>query len=307
MPKPRKLAVGDVFTCIQPNGHYGAIRILRVDGRSVMVATTPYFAPKAPAANDAVLRQRLARHRFAFAGQDDVLWVRGGPPEELGFEFLGNVPLDADEAACECNAYGAWGESSGIGAYLEWRWINDRPAFEAEVEAARVRAREEQQRALRMQKPKRMLPEDKFWNLIGCLDWSRSGNDDAVLEPMVAALAAMPKADIRGFHERLAWNLYRLDTRAHARHIGGDAYVDDDSHFSADGFLYARCCAVANGQAFYEAALADPARMPKDLEFEALLSAADAAWERRTGGEFDGDTGCSFESFSNLEGWAKPR
>ena len=74
--------------------------------------------------------------------------------------------------------------------------------------------------------------------------------------------------------------------------------------FSGDGFLYTRCCVVANGQAFYDEVLADPAQMPKDLEFEALLYVAPDAFEAKTGEEFDFAPALDFETGSNRAGWS---
>lgn len=203
-----------------------------------------------------------------------------------------------------CGGYCSWGPASGIAAYQEWRWVHDRPAFEAEVKAQiEAQSAKMQQQRLSM-KPKRMLPEARFWSLIASLDWSQAGEDDAVLAPLRAALATLTKPDLRGFQERLAWCLYQLDTREHARHIGDGSWTSDDAFFSADGFLYTRCCAVANGQALFDAALADPAQMPQDLEFESLLYVAGQAWEDKTGDEFDHETGCSFETFANVAGWS---
>jgi len=116
-------------------------------------------------------------------------------------------------------------------------------------------------------------------------------------------MAKLASQSIRQFEERLATLLHQLDTQEHAKHIGEPLYVDAESGFSADGFLYARCAAVANGRDFYAAALADPSCMPKDMEFEALLSIASSAFEARTGESLDYQAGCSYESFSNLAGW----
>ncbi|MBI5534806.1 MAG: DUF4240 domain-containing protein [Deltaproteobacteria bacterium] len=148
------------------------------------------------------------------------------------------------------------------------------------------------------------MPDDEFWALIDQLDWSREGDDDAVLEPVVRALAKRTVVDIKAFAETLAHKLFQLDTCAHAKEIGEDAWKDEDAFFSVDTFLYARCAVVANGREVYERALAAPEEMPKDVEFEALLYLAGSAYERRTGKELDYSTGCDFETFSNRKGWA---
>jgi hypothetical protein len=43
--------------------------------------------------------------------------------------------------------------------------------------------------------------------------------------------------------------------------------------------------------------------MPKDLEFEYLLSIAPKAYKKKTGEDFEYITGCSYETFSNKDGW----
>jgi len=147
------------------------------------------------------------------------------------------------------------------------------------------------------------VTEDVFWSLIARLALRRRDHRAAV-RPLIEALTDLPAEDIREFDEVLAEKLYALDTVAHARSIGAWAYKGPDEVFSADGFLYARLMAVAKGRAFYERALADPRRMPKDQDFEALLSAAWRAFEAKTGQDYDRLTRLDFESFSNRAGWA---
>jgi hypothetical protein len=92
---------------------------------------------------------------------------------------------------------------------------------------------------------------------------------------------------------------------AKSRATGDVVWWGEPASLSVDGFLYARCVVVANGSAFYEAVLRDPAKMPKDMEFEALVSVAAVAYARRTEREDDElDSGeVSFETFSNHAGW----
>ena len=72
------------------------------------------------------------------------------------------------------------------------------------------------------------LNEEAFWALIGLLDWSQTGRDEAVIEPVVQALAAGHLRHIYDFKDILSQKLYLLDTAAHARYMGGSAL--DDSH-----------------------------------------------------------------------------
>lgn len=152
------------------------------------------------------------------------------------------------------------------------------------------------------------MNEDTFWRVIALFNWKHTGDDDAVLAPATKALAQMPFASIAEFHRILSRKLYDLDTEAHAREIGEDAYTDDEgAYFSVDWFLYARCCVVANGPAFYDKVLKDPREFPKDVEFEALLYLPSNAVALQQGREPDqtedfGDS-VSYETFSNRADW----
>lgn len=61
--------------------------------------------------------------------------------------------------------------------------------------------------------------------------------------------------------------------------------------------------ALANGQGFYEGALNNPKKMPKDKDFEPLLTVAPLAYERKMKKEFAYKAGCDYETFSNVKGW----
>lgn len=148
------------------------------------------------------------------------------------------------------------------------------------------------------------MSEDVFWRLIGLFDWRKGEDADAVVEPAVRALAKMGAEAAMRFEDILAQKLHALDTEAHAREIGEYAY-GEDRYFSVDFFLYARCLAVAEGQASYERALSDPTAMPRDAEFESLLYVAASAYERATGEEFDHAHPVSYETFSNTGGWGQ--
>jgi hypothetical protein len=62
---------------------------------------------------------------------------------------------------------------------------------------------------------------------------------------------------------------------------------------------------VANGQDYYALVLVDPKQMPKDMEFEALLSVAREAYERKTGRDWDYVSPVSYETFNNAAGWPR--
>src|SRR4029079_558234 len=127
--------------------------------------------------DEPLLRRTVVQNRFFYKRKPARRWLDGNPP--ASFEFLGNLPPSEAEAALECKAYGGkWDDSSGEEAFLEWRWIHDRRAFEEEL-----RKQEEERERLRRlpQKPKKMMSEDEFWSIIDLLDWKHQGNDENVL------------------------------------------------------------------------------------------------------------------------------
>lgn len=146
------------------------------------------------------------------------------------------------------------------------------------------------------------MTEVVFWTLIAMLNWEATGDDEAVIQPVVNELSQMSVEDIRRFDDILASKLFALDTRAHAAEIGEGSYVEGE-HFSVDMFLYARCVVVANGQDVFKAVVADPSSFPKDLEFETLLYIAAAAYEKKTGENYTHSPEPSYETFSNEDGW----
>jgi hypothetical protein len=291
------LTPGDIFTTKLPDGRYTAVRVLRTRGQSSLLSTTPYLARKRPALTDPLLRKVLHQRRAFFRGDAARVWLDGQPPKS--FTLLGNLPLTPAESKTKCETFGSnWNKSTGNEAYLEWRWLKDRPAFQAE---SRREEREEELALRKPAKPKKMIDEKVFWSIINLLDQKSQRDDDKVLAPAIQALAARPKSDIAHFEERLAYLLYQLDTRAHAAHTCDDPAHPD--HISADAFLYARCAVVASGKRLYQSVLKHPSKMPKDTEFEPLLSLASEAHEQKTGQDLTHTPACSYESFSNPTGW----
>ena len=148
--------------------------------------------------------------------------------------------------------------------------------------------------------------ESTFWSIIGLFDWDKTGDDDAVLEPALQALAALDEKAIFMFDDILSEKLHALDTREHCRACySGELDPDNgDDYISADDFLYSRCVVVANGRDVYASVMANPARMPRRMEFESLLSVPASAYERKTGKEYEHVSPVSCESFQNTAGWA---
>ncbi|HRJ17252.1 MAG TPA: DUF4240 domain-containing protein [Saprospiraceae bacterium] len=157
---------------------------------------------------------------------------------------------------------------------------------------------------LHQDRNKSPLSEAAFWEMISLLDWSKEGHDEEIAEPVIAKLAAGPIRHIFEFADILSEKLYALDARKYAIHIGEDAWAPDQ-YFSVDNFLYARCCVVANGKDAYNSALHNPAQMPKDLTFEALLYLPLEAYERKTGNRYDYTPAYPIETYSNQAGWSE--
>ena len=122
------------------------------------------------------------------------------------------------------------------------------------------------------------LTEKEFWKIIACFDWSDSENDKSVIEKAIQVLSEKPVRFIYEFQDILSEKLFALDTLAHAENTGDNAWEGGNADFSADEFLYARCCVVANGKDFYKKVLHQPDLMPKDLTFESLLSLASKSY-----------------------------
>ncbi len=154
------------------------------------------------------------------------------------------------------------------------------------------------------EKNKEVLSEDEFWKIIALLDWGKTGDDEAVVAPIVDYLVNLPVAFIYQFEDKLSEKLYYLDTKIHAENCGDNAY-QKDQFFSADVFLYERCCVVANGKKIYEKVLSNPTEMPKDVDFEPLLYIASDAYQKQTGNPMEYAPAFSYETFSNKAAWEK--
>lgn len=148
------------------------------------------------------------------------------------------------------------------------------------------------------------MDDTQFWAILDLLNW-KTRNSDTILAPAVKALSLLSLEDIQAFHTFLNEKLYVLDGQRFAEQLGSNRYISEgNKHFSVDGFLYARCCIVANGKKFYEKVLEDPSKMPKEYTFESLLYLPRKAWEAKTGrDDYDFFPETWVETFSNPIGW----
>ncbi|MEN0003597.1 MAG: DUF4240 domain-containing protein [Bacteroidota bacterium] len=143
--------------------------------------------------------------------------------------------------------------------------------------------------------------EEDFWPIIALFDWEQEEDDD-IVAPAINALTRSAIRTIYEFADILSKKLYELDQKKYALHLGEDSWKAD-RYFSVDNFLYARCCAVANGKDYFNEVLETPAQMPKDLTFEVLLYLAKTAYQQKTGKEFAYVPAFPIETYSNKEGW----
>ena len=148
------------------------------------------------------------------------------------------------------------------------------------------------------------IDEAQFWAIIDLFDW-RTRNSEAILKPAIEALSRFSTEEIHLFHNILNEKLYTLDGQRFAEQLGSNRYApEENKYFSGDGFLYARCCVVANGKNFYEKVLKNPTKMPKEHTFESLLYLPAKAFQLKTKREdYNYFPDVWHETFSNAAGW----
>jgi hypothetical protein len=301
---PITLRPGDIYAGKIQDGRYGAVRILKSFSDSVWLYITEYLDENPPSLDNPALLRCLIESRFDRKPQKAITCVDKKPTPE--FHLVGNIPLTEPEMSIENNTYsGHWHISLLRILYFEWQWKHDRKTLLADLEILRQQDEARRQRELRSQKPKKMLDESTFWNIISLLSWKNSGADDLVLLPAKTALSKLGKRSIQAFEERLSFLLYNLDTQRHAENIGQNSYTGSEANFSVDSFLYSRCAVVSNGYSCYQSVMTDPSKMLKDIEFEPLLGLASAAHVLRYGEEMEYETGMNYETYSNVQGWNK--
>lgn len=299
----KPLSAGDVLFRKLRDGWYIAARILYVDPSelwSTVVATTEYFEKHPPKLNDPTLQRT-----FLETGHDEkslngpaMRWIGGGPIK--GWTKLGNLQPTAEDKKMVKKCMIFSGGLDGEEAHTKWQKQYQREEYEKEMAEEEVKWERKRKAALRKAKPKTMMSENDFWDLINLIDWSKR-NDEHKLKPIATALAKKTRTDIKRFAERLAYVLYQLDTRAHGMCLA-EPLGDCEDYVSPDSFLYARCWVVAKGRKVYKGVLLDPEKFDEN-EFEALLYIANKAWEEKTGDDFEYETGLDYESFSNQKGW----
>jgi hypothetical protein len=150
-----------------------------------------------------------------------------------------------------------------------------------------------------------LMDESQFWDIIAMLDWGRKRNDD-IVAPAIKALSEFSETDICKFEDILAQKLYAIDGEKYASTIWPENPTQENlqTPFSVDVFLYARCCAVANGKKFYDKVVDNPVFMPISHTFEPLLYIEAKAYKLKSGTDnYDYLPKVSYETFSNTALW----
>ena len=167
---------GVIYAAKLPNGLFAACQVIRADAESCLALCLEGNWPQPPRLEDAASAGELAQQRQFFSGMVARGIVTGPPPES--FISVGRAQLSPTRAAntkvlsdyswerlVECN-------------YLEWRWVHDRAAFEAEVKAReklRKAARKEANSATDAEREKRLngLTLQKFRSEKLFPNWSK--------------------------------------------------------------------------------------------------------------------------------------
>jgi hypothetical protein len=142
-----------------------------------------------------------------------------------------------------------------------------------------------------------------FWKTMELCDWEHEGDDELVLEPVIKYLSTKDDMGIFEFENLMSELLYALDTRKLAKQC-----KKSQGCFSDDSFLYSRCVALINGEAYYRIALRGKFPRMWGMEFESLLYVAPRAWARKhqkNESEYPNIPPVSYETGSNKDGWKK--
>lgn len=295
------LKAGDTFLVPFEDGRFGAVRVLRTkknkydpDNEAALIYATTYIDSEVPILDDPRIQEVLLDSRFR--NFPAIGWAYDSRPEL--FTYIGHKPLSKEEEAL--NSLGPMPWAGGYSAYQNWKHINDKDSLEAEQKKAELKRFEKEK--LR-HKDAMLLDDDQFWELINKVNIRLKGK--RAISNLVSSLAELGIDSINRFYETLAFKLYLLDTKEHAKYMYPDSYdtPKDVVMLSEDGFLYDRCGIIVLGQIEYEKYLSNPSEIRNIQDFELLLSVAAEAYKKAANSEYDYCSCYSFETFSNYDGW----
>lgn len=141
---------------------------------------------------------------------------------------------------------------------------------------------------------------DLFWKTMELCDWSKEGNDDKVLKPVIKYLAKQDDSVIFQFDDLMGELLYNLDTKEMIERC-----KKFEGKTSDDSFLYSRCVALINGPEFYDQVLKGYDGL-WEMEFESMIYVPQNAWAMKHKADTDDyphTAPFSFETGSNKDGW----
>ncbi len=145
------------------------------------------------------------------------------------------------------------------------------------------------------------MTKTQFFDIIMTIcDWDQSGDDEKVLSPLIDHLSRQSDEEIFSFDEIMAELLFDLDTKKNFKKAC--RYYDH----SDDSFLYSRCCALINGEEYYEKVKIGKIKDLWEMEFEAILGVPMLAWCKKHGedtADYTHLTVRSYETGSNADGW----
>lgn len=145
------------------------------------------------------------------------------------------------------------------------------------------------------------MTTEKFFDIIMTIcDWNKSGDDAAVLEPLIDHLSEQSDEEIFSFEDIMTELLYKLDTRKNFE--TACKYYDH----SDDTFLYSRCVALINGADYYKKVSAGKIKSLWTSEFESILYVPMSAWAKKHNKDTDDYPyfpDLSYETGSNTDAW----
>ena len=136
-----------------------------------------------------------------------------------------------------------------------------------------------------------------FWSMIDRLDLN-AATAETTVSPLIEHLATLEDGDVFAFEDILSDHLKALDTPRHYE------VATSGIAGSADGFLYARCEVIANGEQFYHDALTSPGKFLADGSFEELLNVAEEAFKlKHPGNQYNHVPRSNYETRWNEAAW----
>ena len=208
---------GNIYITRLERDFYGAIRILKTgkldftgDSTCMLIATTKYISREKPTLDSPQIGEILVQNRFSLSNELTIgIYTRGLIDQ---FEYLGNLKPNDEEKKLplkigdgENGGFPQCGpvkEDIGRDAFYEWRWDHEREIFIKEVEERRIKS--EQLWRKRSMKPKKMLEETVFWDMISKLDWDSEEND-LIIKPLIQFLNEQKATLINRFEETLTY------------------------------------------------------------------------------------------------------